>query len=161
MQLAKNLYLGREKNLSRKLQEAVLTTYLEQALTKEEILELYFNIVEFGPMLYGIGPAAEHYFAVSPHDLSVAQSLFLTSILPAPKKSYFAATGQLSKGWSNYLHRVLKIMRGRNKITDAELIDGMSEQLTFGVARSPRVAPTEDLRRDLGMDPSGLAPEGP
>jgi hypothetical protein len=161
MQLAKNLYLGREKNLSRKLQEAVLTTYLEQALTKEEILELYFNIVEFGPMLYGIGPAAEHYFAVSPHDLSVAQSLFLTSILPAPKKSYFAATGQLSKGWSNYLHRVLKIMRGRNKITDAELIDGVSEQLTFGVARSPRVAPTEDLRRDLGMDPSGLAPEGP
>jgi hypothetical protein len=161
MQLAKNLYLGREKNLSRKLQEAVLTTYLEQALTKEEILELYFNIVEFGPMLYGIGAAAEHYFNASPHDLSVAQSLFLTSILPAPKKSYFAPTGQLSKGWAGYLRRVLKIMRDRNKINDAELIDGFSEQLTFGVPRSPRVAPTEDLRRDLASDPSGLAPEGP
>ena len=161
MQLAKNLYLGREKNLSRKLQEAVLTTYLEQALTKEEILELYFNVVEFGPMIYGVGPAAEHYFQVSPHDLSVAQSLFLTSILPSPKRSYFSPTGQLGKGWAGYLRRVLKIMRDRNKINDAELIDGLSEQLTFGVARSPRVAPTEDVRRDLGSDPSGLAPEGP
>ena len=160
MQLAKNLYLEREKNLSRKLQEAVLTTYLEQALTKEEILELYFNVVEFGPMLYGIGPAAEHYFNVSPSELSVAQSLFMTSILPAPKRTYFGPTGQLSKGWAGYLHRVLKIMRERNKITDAELIDGLSEQLTFGVAKSPRVAPTEDIK-GLGVDPSGLAPEGP
>ena len=160
MQLAKNLYLEREKNLSRKLQEAVLTTYLEQALTKEEILELYFNVVEFGPMLYGIGPAAEHYFSVSPSELSVAQSLFMTSILPAPKRTYFAPTGQLSKGWAGYLHRVLKIMRDRNKITDAELIDGLSEVLTFGVAKSPRMAPTEDMK-GLGVDPSGLAPEGP
>ena len=160
MQLAKNLYLEREKNLSRKLQEAVLTTYLEQALTKEEILELYFNVVEFGPMLYGIGPAAEHYFNVSPSELSVAQSLFMTSILPAPKRTYFGPTGQLSKGWAGYLHRVLKIMRDRNKITDAELIDGLSEVLTFGVAKSPRVAPTEDIK-GLGIDPSGLAPEGP
>ncbi|HMJ57486.1 MAG TPA: biosynthetic peptidoglycan transglycosylase [Polyangiaceae bacterium] len=160
MQLAKNLYLEREKNLSRKLQEAVLTTYLEQALTKDEILELYFNIVEFGPMIYGVGPAAEHYFNVSANELSVAQSLFLTSLLPSPKRSYFSATGQLSKGWTGYLHRVLKIMRDRNKINDAELIDGLSEVLTFGVGKSPRVAPA-DLRRDPGADPSGLAPEGP
>ena len=62
MQLAKNLYLERGKNLSRKLQEAVLTQYLEQELTKEQILELYFNVVEFGPMIYGVGPAARHYF---------------------------------------------------------------------------------------------------
>jgi hypothetical protein len=161
MQLAKNLYLEREKNLSRKLQEAVLTTYLEQALTKDEILELYFNVVEFGPMIYGVGPAAQHYFNISASELSVAQSLFLTSILPAPKRSYFSPTGQLSKGWAGYLHRVLKIMRDRSKINDAELIDGLSEQLSFGVAKSPRVAPTEDMRRDLGSDPSGLAPEGP
>jgi hypothetical protein len=161
MQLAKNLYLGREKNLSRKLQEAVLTTYLEQALTKEEILELYFNVVEFGPMLYGIGPAAEHYFDASPNELSVAQSLFMTSILPNPKRTYFLPTGLLSKGWAGYLHRVLKIMRGRNKITDAELIDGLSEVLTFGVAKSPRIALPEETRRELGTDPAGYLPDRP
>ncbi|HMJ51991.1 MAG TPA: biosynthetic peptidoglycan transglycosylase [Polyangiaceae bacterium] len=160
MQLAKNLYLEREKNLSRKLQEAVLTTYLEQALTKDEILELYFNVVEFGPMIYGIGPAAEHYFNASPNELSVAQSLFMTSLLPSPKRSYFSPTGQLSKGWTGYLHRVLKIMRDRNKINDAELIDGLSEVLTFGVAKSPRIAPTEDVRRRDGNDAT-FAPEGP
>ena len=63
MQLAKNLYLDRGKNLSRKLQEAVLTMYLEQALTKEQIIELYLNVIELGPGLYGIGPAARYYFS--------------------------------------------------------------------------------------------------
>jgi len=161
MQLAKNLYLEREKNLSRKLQEAVLTTYLEQALTKDDILELYFNIVEYGPMIYGIGPAADHYFDTSPFDLSLGQSLFLTSILPAPKRVYFSQTGQMSKGWLGYLHRLMKIMRDRNKINDEELLDGVSEVITYRVARSPRVRPSDDIKRDLGGDVPWLAPEGP
>ena len=161
MQLAKNLYLEREKNLSRKLQEAVLTTYLEQALTKDDILELYFNIVEFGPMIYGIGPAADHYFDTSPFDLSLGQALFLTSILPAPKRVYFSQTGQVSKGWLGYLHRLMKIMRDRKKINDQELIDGVSEVITYRVARSPRVRPSDDIKRDLGGDVPWLAPEGP
>ena len=58
MQLAKNLYLTRKKTLSRKLQEALLTLLLEQQLSKEEILELYLNVIEYGPNVYGIGPAA-------------------------------------------------------------------------------------------------------
>ncbi|HEX9297770.1 MAG TPA: biosynthetic peptidoglycan transglycosylase [Polyangiaceae bacterium] len=161
MQLAKNLYLEREKNLSRKLQEAVLTTYLEQALTKDEILELYFNIVEFGPMIYGIGPAAEHYFSASANDLSLGQSLFLTSILPNPKRTYFAPTGQVSKGWLGYLHRVMKIMRDKKKINDEEFLDGISEVITRGVARSPRVRPSSDIQRELGGDLPWMAPEGP
>src|SRR6185369_12377724 len=53
MQLAKNLYLSREKTLSRKLQEAVLTLYLEQELSKDQIIELYLNVIEFGPGIYG------------------------------------------------------------------------------------------------------------
>jgi hypothetical protein len=161
MQLAKNLYLEREKNLSRKLQEAVLTTYLEQSLTKDEILELYFNVVEFGPMIYGIGPAAAHYFDTSASDLSLGQALFLTSILPAPKRTYFSPTGQVSKGWLGYLHRLMKIMRDRNKINDAEFIDGVSEVITYQVAKSPRVRTPGDIQRDLGADVPWMAPEGP
>jgi hypothetical protein len=161
MQLAKNLYLEREKNLSRKLQEAVLTTYLEQALTKDEILELYFNIVEFGPMIYGIGPAAAHYFDTSASDLSLGQALFLTSILPAPKRTYFAPSGQVTKGWTGYLHRLMKIMRDRKKINDQELLDGVSEVITFHVAKSPRVRPSSDIQKELGTDVPWIAPEGP
>jgi hypothetical protein len=161
MQLAKNLYLEREKNFSRKLQEAILTTYLEQALTKDEILELYFNVVEFGPMIYGIGPAAAHYFDTSASDLSLGQALFLTSILPAPKRTYFGANGQVTKGWLGYLHRLMKIMRDRNKINDQDLLDGVSEVITFQVAKSPRVRPSNDIQRDLGTDVPWIAPDGP
>ena len=73
MQLAKNLYLAREKTLSRKLQEAVLTLLLEQSLTKEQILELYLNVIEFAPGVYGIGPAADHYFHTLP-ERSIARA---------------------------------------------------------------------------------------
>jgi len=161
MQLAKNLYLERGKNLSRKLQEAVLTTYLEQTLTKDEILELYFNAVEFGPMIYGIGPAAAYYFDTSATDLSLGQALFLSSILPNPKRTYFSPSGQVTKGWLGYLHRLMKIMRDRNKINDQELLDGVSEVITYQVAKSPRVRPSGDIQRDLGGDIPWLAPEGP
>jgi hypothetical protein len=139
MQLAKNLYLEREKRLSRKLQEAILTMYLEQELTKDEILELYFNAVEFGPMIYGIGPAAEHYFHTTPFDLSLGQALFLSSILPNPKRTYFGTDGQVVKGWLGYLHRLMKIMRERNRITDQELSEGLSEMITYQVAKPPRL----------------------
>ena len=55
MQMVKNVLLSREKTLSRKLQELFLVWYIEQLLPKERILELYFNAIEFGPRLYGIG----------------------------------------------------------------------------------------------------------
>ena len=161
MQLAKNIYLEREKNLSRKLQEAVLTTYLEQTLTKDEILELYFNVVEFGPMVYGIGPAAAHYFDTSASDLSLGQALFLTSILPAPKRTYFSANGQVTKGWLGYLHRLMKIMHNRNKINDEQLVDGVSEVITYQMAKSPRVRPSTEIQQDLGTDVPWIAPDGP
>jgi membrane peptidoglycan carboxypeptidase len=161
MQLAKNIYLDREKSLSRKLQEAILTTYLEQSLTKDEILELYFNVVEFGPMLYGIGPAAAYYFNTVPNELSLGQSVFLTSLLPNPKHSYFTQAGVVSKGWLTYLHRLMKIMRERNKINDEEFLDGLSEVLTYQLARSPRVRPSPEEARELGGDMPLFAPEGP
>ncbi len=96
MQLAKNLYLDRGKNLSRKLQEAMLTMYLEQELTKEQIIELYLNVVEFGPMVYGIGPAARHYFSTSARDLSLGQALYVASIMPNPKVQHFGSGGAVA-----------------------------------------------------------------
>ena len=62
MQMVKNVLLSREKTLSRKLQELFLTWYVEHHLTKERIMEIYFNVIEFGPGIYGIGRAARHYF---------------------------------------------------------------------------------------------------
>lgn len=86
MQLAKNLYLDQDKTLSRKAREALLTWWLEEKLTKLQILELYLNVIEYGPDLYGIGPAARHYFGTEPSELGPEQAAFLATILPSPKR---------------------------------------------------------------------------
>jgi hypothetical protein len=132
MQLAKNLYLDRTKNLSRKLQEAVLTMYLEQELTKEQIMELYLNVVEFGPMVYGIGSAARHYFNASPSQLSLGQALYLSSILPNPKEQFFAAGGAVTPRRMEYLKRLMQLAHGRQRITDEELEEGLAETVIRG-----------------------------
>lgn len=134
MQLAKNLYLGREKTLSRKLQEAAFTLLLEERLSKEDILELYLNVVEFGPGVYGIRNAASHYFNSHPGELSLAQALYLGSILPSPKANHFQEDGTLRPGWAEHLQYLMRIARKINRISDDELEAGLSERIVFGQA---------------------------
>lgn len=146
MQLAKNLYLSRDKTLSRKLQEAVLTHLLEQELTKDQILELYLNVIEFGPGIYGIGPAAAYYFNSTPSQLSLGQSLYLASILPNPKRQYFGADGAVTPGWSEYLRKLMRIAAKIRRVSEAELEEALAEQVWFKKPSSPRV----DGERDGG-----------
>jgi hypothetical protein len=134
MQLAKNLYLGREKTLSRKLQEAAFTLLLEERLSKEDILELYLNVVEFGPGIYGIRNAASHYFNSHPGELSLAQALYFGSILPSPKANHFQEDGSLRPGWAEHLQYLMRIARKINRISDDELEAGLSERIVFGQA---------------------------
>jgi len=84
-QVAKNLFLTREKTLIRKVKEIVLARRMDDALSKSRILELYLNVVEFGPMVYGIGHAAHYYFGKPPSALTVRECAFLASMLPGPK----------------------------------------------------------------------------
>jgi monofunctional glycosyltransferase len=84
-QLAKNLYLTRERTLIRKVKEWVLARRLDDALSKSRILELYLNVVELGPMVYGIGYAAHYYFGKPPSALTVRECALLASMLPGPK----------------------------------------------------------------------------
>lgn len=85
MQVARNLYLTKEKTMSRKLKEAYLTYRIENILTKERILELYLNIAEWGPGIYGIGHAAQYYFGKSPSELDLSEASLLAVILPNPR----------------------------------------------------------------------------
>ncbi len=134
MQLAKNLYLGREKTLSRKLQEAAFTLLLEERLSKEDILELYLNVVEFGPGIYGIRNAAMHYFNSHPGELSLPQAMFLASILPNPKVNHFQPDGQLKPRWARHLQYLMRVAHKIKRIGDDELEAGVNEQLVFGQA---------------------------
>ena len=87
MQLAKNLYLLRNKTLLRKAQELLLAMAMEKCLTKSEIIELYLNVVEFGPNVYGIGPGARHWFKKTPEALEPIEAFWMASILPRPRKT--------------------------------------------------------------------------
>lgn len=85
-QLAKNVYLSADKSILRKIKEAIISVQIEKELSKDEILEKYLNIVEFGPDVFGIKKASRHYFNKSPAGLTPAEGAFLAFLLPSPKK---------------------------------------------------------------------------
>jgi monofunctional glycosyltransferase len=85
-QLAKNLFLGPERSLPRKAQEFVITVMLETVLSKQRILEIYLNNVEWGEGVFGAEAAARHYFHTSAAQLGPSQAARLAVMLPAPKR---------------------------------------------------------------------------
>ncbi len=85
-QLAKNLLLSGERSLLRKGQELVLTQLLELMLSKQRILEIYLNSVEWGQGVFGAEAAARHYFRKSASQLSAAEAARLAVMLPQPKR---------------------------------------------------------------------------
>lgn len=85
MQLARNLYLSPSKNPLRKLAEIVIAWQLEHALSKRRIFELYLNVIEWGPGIYGAEAASRHYFAKPASQLSPIEAATLAAILPNPR----------------------------------------------------------------------------
>jgi len=132
MQLVKNVFLYREKTLARKLQELFLTWYVETILPKERLLEIYVNVIEFGPGIYGIGPAARHYFGKSAKDLGPVESAFFSSILPNPKGRYLQyCKGELTKWGDAKIQRILKLEKERQLLTEDELAAALATPLAF------------------------------
>lgn len=108
-QLAKNLYLSPDRNPLRKLKEGVTAYRLEAALSKRRLMELYLNVVEFGPNLWGAEAASEFYFQHSASQLTPAQAASLAGSLPFPLSSNPAyRTGRMR--WRRDL--ILRRMRG-------------------------------------------------
>ena len=86
-QLAKNLYLSPTRNPLRKVKEIATAFRLEAALSKDRILELYLNLAEFGPGVWGVAAASRVYFAVPPRQLAIDQAASLAATLPHPRTS--------------------------------------------------------------------------
>ncbi len=122
MQLVKNIFLTRDKNLSRKLEEILLVYALEstRVTSKRRMFEVYFNIIEWGPNIFGIGEAAAFYFQKRPSDLTLKESLFLASIIPRPKKYrwQFDNSGQL-KEFAKTKHNFIKNLMLRRGLISA------------------------------------------
>jgi len=84
MQVARNFFLSREKTYFRKLSEIFLSFKIEQELTKDEILELYLNKIYMGQRAYGVNAAAQVYYGVKPHELTLAQIAMIAGLPKAP-----------------------------------------------------------------------------
>ncbi len=120
-QLVKNVFLTQEKTVARKLQEVFLAWQLEKRLSKDRLLELYLNVVELGPGIYGLKRAASHYFDKAPKDLDAVECAFIASLLPSPRKYYREfRRGAVSEGWRARLQKTLSVMVERGKMTAAE-----------------------------------------
>ncbi|MGH2622838.1 MAG: transglycosylase domain-containing protein, partial [Sphingobacterium sp.] len=122
MQLIKNLYLNRNKTMMRKFEEILLVWLMEQshAVSKDRLFEIYLNIIEWGKNIYGISEAAHYYFGKKPNELTIGESLFLSSIIPRPKTglSSFDYTGHLKPWVLKHFNTYGSIMNKRNQLDD-------------------------------------------
>jgi monofunctional glycosyltransferase len=84
-QLAKNLYLSPARTPWRKLRELIIARRLEKELTKKRILELYLNVIEFGPRTFGVEAASRKYLGKSAADLDREQAATLAAVIPSPR----------------------------------------------------------------------------
>lgn len=86
-QLARNLFLSPTRSPLRKLREALIARRLEAALPKTRILELYLNVIEFGPGIYGVVAASRRYFGVGVESVSRRQAAELAATIPSPRRN--------------------------------------------------------------------------
>ena len=85
-QMVKNIYLTHERTLWRKFHEIIISQKVEKNISKNRILEIYFNVIEFGPKIYGIRKACSYYFNKAPSQLNPLEGAFLAMVLPSPKR---------------------------------------------------------------------------
>lgn len=140
MQLIKNVFLTREKTLSRKLEEILLVYILEnnRISSKERMLEVYFNIIEWGPNVYGIGEASLFYFGKHPSQLTLNESLFLASIVPRPRSFAWQFDGQarLKENYMRQNHRIADLMLRRGLLEQQDTLQKQFPVEIIGLARS-------------------------
>ena len=83
-QLIKNLFLSFDRNMSRKYSELIMTPIIEKMWGKKKILEIYLNLIELAPGIYGVGAAAKHYFNKDIEHVDLVEAAFLASMTPCP-----------------------------------------------------------------------------
>lgn len=149
MQLVKNAFLSRNKTLSRKIEEILIVWLIENEhiVSKERMYEVYLNIIEWGRNIYGIGEAARYYFAKSPADLNLGESIFLAFVVPRPKAAlnWFIPGGTLqARNVRGYFKLIGRIMARRGLTTpDSGAYGFYDVRLREGLRRE--VVPVDSL----------------
>ncbi|AUD03812.1 transglycosylase domain-containing protein [Spirosoma pollinicola] len=162
MQLVKNAFLSRNKTLSRKIEEILIVWLIENEhiVSKERMYEVYLNIIEWGKNIYGIGEAASYYFAKSPADLNLGESIFLAFVVPRPKAAlnWFVPDGTLQvRNVRGYFKLIGRIMARRGlTVPDSGAYGFYDVRLRQGLRRE--VAPVDSLFQgdSLMTDPADV-----
>jgi hypothetical protein len=146
MQLARNLWLGHRRTLARKAQEVALAWLLEHlaGLTKERLLEIYLNIIEWGPDVHGADEAARYYFDEDAAQLSLPEALFLAIVVPSPTKWRwrFTPDGTLRPFARAQMHFIAGKMAAKGWLDPASVPPADSLQVRLrGPARARFAAP--------------------
>lgn len=139
-QLIKNIYLTRNKTVSRKLEEMLMVWMIENLhlVSKERMFEVYLNIIEWGPGIYGIKPAAKFYFQKKPSELTLSESIFMASIIPSPKyfKYCFKEDFTLKEHYQWFYKRLPEYMIKREQIHPEDTIGLAPNIILTGEAHS-------------------------
>ncbi len=133
-QLAKNLFLSRDKSIRRKLREMLLAQRLESELTKDRILELYMNLVELGPLVYSVGHGARYHFDKPVSLLTPAEATFLVAMLPGPRVAYNPVTR--ANKVRQRAARLLKLLGLRGILSEAEIANALVQLGRLGGERN-------------------------
>ncbi len=151
MQLVKNIFLSRNKTVSRKLEEALIVWLIEKnhLVSKERMFEIYLNIIEWGPDIYGVGEASRFYFGKQPMDLSLSESIFLSEIIPRPKyfKYAFDSSGHLKPYHKGYFDLIGKRLLIRGKISQNEL-DSLKPDVVLKGSALKMILPSDTIPVD-------------
>ncbi len=151
-QVTRNVFLSQERSLWRKFKELILAIQLEEAVGKRRILETYFNIAEWGEGVYGIGPAARHYFGKSPAELTPREGAFLAMLLPSPKRySQSFRAGALTPYARRTVRNILNKMVVGGRITPEERDLALASRMGF--ERRAETGPEAPEGADEQADP--------
>jgi hypothetical protein len=124
MQLVKNVFLSRNKTIARKLEEALIVWLIEnqELSTKDRMYEVYLNIIEWGPMIYGANEASRYYFNKDASRLTLAEAIFMASIIPRPKwfKYSFDENGHLRESNAGFFRLVSEKMLNKGWISSSD-----------------------------------------
>ncbi len=152
MQLVKNVFLSRKKTVARKVEEAIIVWMIENLnlVSKSRMFEVYLNIIEWGPDVYGAKDASRFYFGKQPSELNLAEAIFLTSIIPSPKRyrASFDSYGNLRSHKGYYYRLIGGIMRRRGLITQEEYENLYPNVKLYGRARDLIVTAPDAVEED-------------
>ncbi|MCO4293280.1 transglycosylase domain-containing protein [Solitalea sp. MAHUQ-68] len=156
MQLVKNVYLSRQKTMARKFEEMLIVWLIEnnRLTSKERMFEVYLNIIEWAPNVYGIGEASRFYFAKHPSELNLGESMFLASIIPSPKRYryQFYPNGALKQRISGYYFNLISgLMLKRGMITEEDRLS-MYNVVLRGPASKYVITDTTSVDTTFGND---------